>query len=363
MTRRRSQGFLRSQLLATALAVGGTLACAGQPTICPGPPGHTRQRAPAAITQYLVALHSEPYDQRQACATWAGTQADRPRARDAAVDPLPARFIVFAVPEVGLGRLAASLGRNQHVHSVETASRFLVVSFARRTPSEKLRRILADKSIEYVEPDCDGPDFLTTSLDLMSADPARVRCWEHAARDVFPNDPCIDELWGHSKIGWSSTLAARSLRRVVAVLDSGIDSGHADLANNVMIDVSSFEPPGSQGRSLNERCATSGRCYPHGTEMAGTIGGRMDNGIGVAGIAPNSLLLPIVISRVDHGLLARLSTIAEGIDAAVRGGADVINISAKWPVDSRAISESVRAAVTAGGGRRRLLVTGYATSL
>src|SRR5688572_17471259 len=97
--------------------------------------------------------------------------------------------------------------------------------------------------------------------------------------------------------------------------------------------------------------------------MAGTIGGRMDNGIGVAGIAPNSLLLPIVISRVDHGLLARLSTIAEGIDAAVRGGADVINISAKWPGDSRAIAESIYAAVGGDAARRRLVVTGYATSL
>ena len=99
----------------------------------------------------------------------------------------------------------------------------------------------------------------------------------------------------------------------------------------------------SQGSRLNARCATSGRCYPHGTEMAGTIGGRMDNGIGVAGVAPNSRLLPIVISRVDHGLLARLSTIAAGIDAAVVDGAEVINISAKWPVDSRAISEVDRA--------------------
>ena len=70
---------------------------------------------------------------------------------------------------------------------------------------------------------------------------------------------------------------------------------------------------------LNSRCATSGRCYPHGTEMAGTIGGRMNNGIGVVGVAPHSRLIPIVISQVDRGLLARLSTIAEGIDAAVAG--------------------------------------------
>ena len=97
--------------------------------------------------------------------------------------------------------------------------------------------------------------------------------------------------------------------------------------------------------------------------MAGTIGGRMDNGIGVAGVAPNSRLLPIVISRVDRGLLARISTIAAGIDAAVEDGADIINISAKWPVDSRAISEAIVAAVGGAGRKRRLMVTGYATSL
>jgi cell wall-associated protease len=97
--------------------------------------------------------------------------------------------------------------------------------------------------------------------------------------------------------------------------------------------------------------------------MAGTIGGRMDNGIGIAGVAPNSRLVPIVISRVGHGLLARLSTIAEGIDAAVLDDVDVINISAKWPVDSRAISESIVAAVGGDAARKRLVVTGYATSL
>jgi subtilisin family serine protease len=97
--------------------------------------------------------------------------------------------------------------------------------------------------------------------------------------------------------------------------------------------------------------------------MAGTIGGRMDNGIGVAGVAPNSLMMPIVISSVDTRMLARLSTIAQGIDSAAYSGADIINISAKWPVDSRAISEAVLAAVGGEAGYRRLLVTGYTTTL
>ena len=93
--------------------------------------------------------------------------------------------------------------------------------------------------------------------------------------------------------------------------------------------------------------------------LDGPVGSR----IGVAGVAPNSRLLPIVISRIDRGLLGKLSTIAEGIDAAVLDDADVINISAKWPVDSRAISESIRAAVGGEQARKRLIVTGYATSL
>ena len=166
-------------------------------------------------------------------------------------------------------------------------------------------------------------------------------------------------MWGHKKIGWDSGVAARSLPRMVAVLDSGIDASHEDLARNVVLHLKRTEAPRSQGGRLNARCATSGRCYPHGTEMAGTIGGRMDNGIGVAGVAPNSRLLPIVISRVERGLLARISTIAAGIDAAVEDGAEIINISAKWPVDSRAISEAIVAAVggpaaVAAAGRHRL---------
>jgi thermitase len=190
---------------------------------------------------------------------------------------------------------------------------------------------------------------------------ATPNCWLRSARAVFPNDPCIDELWGHTLIGWEPGVAARSLPRLVAVLDSGIDAAHEDLKRNIVS--RTFEDRHSQSARLNARCATSGRCFSHGTEMAGTIAGRMDNGIGVAGVAPNSLMLPIVISSVDTRLLARLSTIAQGIDAAANGGADIINISAKWPVDSRAISEAILTAVGGDSARRRLVVTGYTTTL
>ena len=369
MTPQRTARSFTTALLpiAAAIAVGGAVAQAGEPEICrrEDPANSAAGRAPAAVGEYFRSAAAQAFDQRDVCAYWAGTYSAgaRPSRRSASVDPLPGRFIVFPAPGTGLKELAADLDRGLHIHSIEIAGRFLVVSFSRGISTARLLKTLANPKIEYAEPDCDGPDFLTTSIELLSVETSSPSCWQRAARSGFPNDPCIDDLWGHRKIGWNSDVAARSLPRVVAVLDSGIDAAHEDLTSSVLINLDAGERTGTQGSSLNARCATSGRCYPHGTEMAGTIGGRMDNGIGVAGVAPNSLLLPIVISRVDHGLLARLSTIAEGIDAAVRGGADVINISAKWPVDSRAISESIYAAVGGDAARRRLVVTGYATSL
>jgi len=356
--------------LAASATLSASLAHSALPQICGieqtwSTPG---RRVPSEVDAYFAVTDQESgaFDMRAACANWAGLNGGRREvlARDGrTAEPPPARFIIFPAAGLNVRQLGAWLARTSHIRAIERAPNYLVVSFARGLSARSLHELLSEPQIDYAEPDCDGPDFLTTSVDLPAAGGPISSCWQRAARAVFPNDPCIEELWGHSSIGWDSAVAARSLPRVVAVLDSGIDALHEDLAINVMPRLASYETGRSQGSRLNTQCATSGRCYPHGTEMAGTIAGRMDNGIGVAGVAPHSLLLPIVISRVERGLLARLSTIAAGIDSAVRGDADVINISAKWPVDSRAISEAILAAVGGDQARRRLVVTGYTTTL
>jgi hypothetical protein len=349
------------------LPLGATIALAGSPDLCAdGTARPATGRAPSAVLDYLHTLEKSPFNLRMACALWAGTFSARHLAAVKTASearPPPARFILFPAESIHPLKFVDWLKHTGYVRKVERARKFVVASFSRYTPTARLTEILESGQVAYFEPDCDGPDFLTTSLPLEPPGSVSMRCWQQSARSSFPNDPCMDELWGHEKIGWSSSVAARSLPRVVAVLDSGIDASHEDLARNVVLRVDPQMATQRQSRQLNARCATSGKCYPHGTEMAGTIGGRMDNGIGVAGVAPNSRLLPIVISRVDRGLLDRLSTIAEGIDSAVYDQADVINISARWPVDSRAIAESVRAAVGGHEGRRRLLVTGYSTAL
>ena len=353
---------------AAAAMFGASFALAAAPNLCDhgGRWTSTTARAPAAVVAYLDSLERDRFDQRAACAHWAGAFSKRHQnaAENAqSAEKLSARLIVYPAEGSSPRQLVPWLKQTGYVRQVERTRNFVIVTFSKYMPTERLIEVINAPEIGYVEPDCDGPDYLTTSMELTPVIATEMRCWQRSARATFPNDPCLDELWGHEKIGWDSRVAARSLPRIVAVLDSGIDASHEDLARNVVLRLKAHEAPRTQGGKLNARCATSGRCYPHGTEMAGTIGGRMDNGIGVAGVAPNSRLLPIVISRVEHGLLARISTIAAGIDAAVEDGAEIINISAKWPVDSRAISESIVAAVGGAAAFRRLVVTGYATSL
>ena len=352
-------GALLWPLMATA-ALGATPAAGSTPWVCRGGGWDLAAgKLPVEVRAYLDALNSEVFDSRAACAQWGGFHT-RPRSGMATSEPPPVRLIIYPSTGSDMRRLSAMLAESGIVRGIERHRHYLLASFERRVDGEQLQTLLSSEHIEYAEPDCDGPDFLTTSNELLNTGLLR-NCWLRGARHSFPNDPCMDELWGHALIGWNPNVAAKSLPRIVAVLDSGIDASHEDLKRNVV--AHSFVRTRTESSRLNARCATSGRCYSHGTEMAGTIGGRMDNGIGVAGVAPNSLLLPIVISSVDTRMLARLSTIAQGIDEAAQSGADIINISAKWPVDSRAISEAIWDAVGGEAAQKRLVVTGYTTTL
>ena len=345
--------------MATA-TLGASLVPSESPWICQRSDWDTSAgRMPAEILAYVDGLGSEAFDSRAACAQWAGLYSRRRASLQASEVP-PPRLILYPMAGGNVRQLSAFLADTGDIRAIERRRNYVVATFDRRISGQRLRSILQAPSIEYAEPDCNGPDFQTTSNELLNTGLVRD-CWLRGARAAFPNDPCIDELWGHTLIGWNPSVAARSLPRLVAVLDSGIDSRHEDLRRNIVS--RDFLRTRTESGRLNARCATSGRCFSHGTEMAGTIGGRMDNGIGVAGVAPNSLLLPIVISSVDTRMLARLSTIAQGIEDAALSGADVINISAKWPVDSRAISEAIIAAVGGQEAYRRLVVTGYTTTL
>lgn len=132
-----------------------------------------------------------------------------------------------------------------------------------------------------------------------------------------PNDPEYDQQWTLERIGlptvWDVTrggLSANGDTIVVAVLDSGFDPTHEDLRDNVWNNP--FETPGDgidndqngfvddlNGWNFFENSPTQ-TVFFHGHSVAGIIGARGDNGIGVSGVNMHVRLMLFTIRTVDH---------------------------------------------------------------
>jgi subtilisin family serine protease len=114
---------------------------------------------------------------------------------------------------------------------------------------------------------------------------------------LTPNDPSFGSLWGMTKINapgaWNTTTGSSNV--VVAVLDTGIDYTHPDLAANMFKNTADCNNNGidDDGNGYVDDCygidVANGDSDPmddneHGTHVSGTIGAVGNNGIGVVGI-------------------------------------------------------------------------------
>ena len=116
------------------------------------------------------------------------------------------------------------------------------------------------------------------------------------AQGVEPNDPEFSNQWALSNTGqtggqygsdieattaWQTTTGAQST--VIAIIDSGVDFTHPDLANN------RWTNPAPQSGDLHGRdyITESGTIVDeqgHGTAIAGIVSAQGDNGIGISGV-------------------------------------------------------------------------------
>lgn len=147
-----------------------------------------------------------------------------------------------------------------------------------------------------------------------------------APETYIPNDPYFDKQWALKKI--QLLLVTEGDPEVlIAILDTGIDQQHEDLAGKVVASVNFSGSP--MASDLNG----------HGTHVAGIIAATTDNGIGGAGVAPGCRLLNVKVAD-DNGMVWA-SSIAKGIVWAVDNGAKVINISLVVPSSSPALEQAI----------------------
>jgi subtilisin family serine protease len=132
---------------------------------------------------------------------------------------------------------------------------------------------------------------------------------------LTPTDPLVSKQWYLTQSRfYEPWLTLPALERIpVAVIDSGIDDAHPELAGRIL-GAQSFV--GGSARTDS---------FGHGTFVAGLIAAGVDNGIGIAGLAPSAELL--VAKVVTKSRSIPVEAEARAIRWAVENGARVINMS------------------------------------
>ena len=84
----------------------------------------------------------------------------------------------------------------------------------------------------------------------------------------------------------------------------------------------------------------------HGTHVAGIINAGMNNGIGMAGLAPGVRIMPVKVLAANN--VGTYEAIAQGIIYAADNGAKIINLSLGGPSDSQTLHDAVIYAANRG---------------
>ena len=147
-----------------------------------------------------------------------------------------------------------------------------------------------------------------------------------APASAAPNDPLYGQQYGpqqvHAEQAWATSTGAGT---VIAVVDSGVDLGHEDLAGKLV--------PGATFIGCNPSCGNGDWRGPdgvgqpadaHGTHVSGIAAAATGNGIGIAGVARDAKIMPIKALEDGSGAF---EDIAAGIRYAADNGADVVNLS------------------------------------
>jgi subtilisin family serine protease len=273
---------------------------------------------------------------------------------------VPGELIVGFQPGVSVGEQQSVLARVGAKHKRGFAKiRASLVSVDPAALDEAIATLSHDRRVRYVE-----PNFVVSANDAA----------------VTPNDPLLQQLWGLSNSGqvvngsqgtadadidapeaWSVSTGTKSV--AVAVIDTGVDFGHPDLGGSMVSSpVMWINPgencPGCRTNNIDDDGDgyvddwrgwdfANGDNNPvddhgHGTHVAGTIGARGNNGIGVVGVNWDVTIMALKFLKSDG-----TGTVADAVSAilyAAAHGASVMNNSWGGPDSSQALLDAIGAA-------------------
>jgi subtilisin family serine protease len=137
-------------------------------------------------------------------------------------------------------------------------------------------------------------------------------------------DPKRNRQWGLRAIRWFDGRHPNARSVTVAVLDTGVDENHPDLAAAL----AAYDHPGVGGRDL----------IGHGTHVSGIIGARTNNDAGITGIASCRMAMWKVFADEPYGgdFYVDGTSYLRALNAVAASGAKVLNLSLGGTASSQA---------------------------
>lgn len=237
-----------------------------------------------------------------------------PAASDGATEAATDHVLVRFAPAAGARQRAATLSaEGVAAGDPVTGTGFVEVPVGDADPAELVAALGDDPAVAEVQLDH------VRSAARWTDDPLNEYAWPYLA---FLR---LDRAWD----------VTTGTGQVIAVLDTGVDARHEDLAGRLVA-----------GYDLVNGDADPADDQGHGTAVAGVAAGAGDNGRGGVGAAFGAKIMPVkVLDAAGDGYD---SQIAAGVTWAAAHGADVINLSLGGPDPSPVIRAAIADAVARG---------------
>lgn len=231
---------------------------------------------------------------------------------------------------------------------------------------DDIQNLVWSGQVLSAEPDYKAELFGAADLESDHMDPTK------------PNDPYFIEqnknyqynlkdadVYGASiRAAWDAGLTGEGV--TVAVIDSGLNLFHNDAPTKVARGRYYFyrEEPGGRYKYVVNGEPRYYNYYSndyvlddmdngHGTMVSGIIAANKDNGVGIAGAAPNVTLMPVrCFTNTPGHLGGYVSNLISGVTYAMNNGANIINMS--WGITNN--SATLRAVITQAANKGCILV-------
>ena len=220
-----------------------------------------------------------------------------------------------------------------------------------KTVDEAIMMLERLPEVEYAE-----PNYIVRIMSSSASD----TIYTHIDSATYTAEPLYSQQWGIPKINlpWLWKQPKSKKRPVIAILDTGVEIDHPDLAGNIWSNEAEINGIGGQDDDANgffddihgydfiNQTGVIGDRNGHGTHCAGIAAAVGNNGIGITGANPDALIMPIQV--MDKSGSGDVATIIKGIDYANANGADILSMSIGGCGYSSAEEEALLKAFYAG---------------